>query len=518
MRSNTRSRGDLDKILADGIHMSWRQFQLLLVALMSVMLLSALDHTIVVTALPIITDDLGGEYALAWVVTAYMLASALAALWFGQLVDVFGVRPCLITGVLIFTVASALCGLAQDMTQLVILRAFQGIGAGAIMTLCKTVIALLVRPRERGRYQSYIMTVFAGASLAGPIVGGSIADHLSWRIIFLVNLPVGLLALYMIRRSLQHIPAHARGRDSTTSAILLSIAAFAFLFSVSQYGEAGIDLRIPTVTLVISLLLVAAFLAWERRTPRPIFRSPILRSRLFITANMAAVLHSLSMMGAVILLPLYFQRIRGHGAAETGMMMLPQVGGWLIATLLCGLLMSWTGRVKAWCVLGMSLTMVGLAGLSTLDSATAYGFTAVYLVVFGVGQGLASQSLIVAIQARAESHEMGKATGFTAFARQVGSLLGVALSGVCLNILIASGRDLTTAFSFTMAAAVPVSAIGILVAVMMPRLRLGHERDARTGATNDAADSTDVPPHTLGTEQSPHGYEAAQVNDVTSRT
>ena len=190
-----RPKRPFSEILADDVTMTKRQFRLMLIGLMSVTLLSALDHTIVVTALPLITADLGGDHALAWVVTSYMLASSLSALWFGQLADRIGTKASLLIAVIIFTLGSALCGAAQDMPQLVALRALQGIGAGGLMTLSQTVIASTVTERERGRYQGYVMSAFAGASIAGPLLGGTIADQISWRVIFLINVPVGVIAL-----------------------------------------------------------------------------------------------------------------------------------------------------------------------------------------------------------------------------------------------------------------------------------------------------------------------------------
>lgn len=475
-----QQRRPFSDVLADDVTMDRRQFRLMLVGLMSVMLLSALDHTIVITALPMITGDLGGEHALAWVVTSYMLASSLSALWFGQLADRIGTKASLIIAVVIFTLGSALCGIAQDMPQLVALRVVQGIGAGGLMTLSQTIIASTVRERERGRYQGYVMSAFAGASIAGPLLGGTIADQVSWRLIFLINVPVGVVALALLCVSLQHTTVRALERDSGLSTVLLSITAVAFLVGVSQIGEPSVPGWLPPATIALSLALMAAFIWTERRVRRPLFASPALRSRLFATANGANLLANLSMMGAVILLPVYLQDLRGLGAAQTGALMLPQVGGWLGATVVCGIMISRTGLVRPFCLFGTVVTGLGLVALSTLSAATSYSLMVVIFVGFGIGQGFALQGLLVACQARIEPGEMGKATGFASFNRSVGSVLGVALSGVGLNVLQEHGMGLERAFGLTMLAACPLALVAFALCCLMPALHLSGGHTAAT--------------------------------------
>ncbi len=446
------------------------RFRLVLAGLMSAMLLSALDHTVVVTALPIIVKDLGGAESLSAVVTAYMLASALAALWFGQIADTLGRRPTLLACVAVFVLASALCGLAQSMAYLIVLRAVQGIGAGGLMTLSQTVIADLVEPRERGRYQGYVLSVFGAASVAGPFVGGLLADHFSWRAIFLVNVPVGLVALWMLAKAL---PRGAFGllgrRASLASSIALSVPAVLLLAALSLVGE-GAEAWLTTTMMVASGVLAGVFVLVERRVRVPLFASRALRARLYVTSNIGGLTVHAAMMGAVVLLPLYLQGVRGMTAAETGIMMLPQMVSWLTSTLLCGVAISRWGRVKPFAVAGASLNAAGLSMMLLLRADTSLWLLGVALMVFGTGQGLALQSLAVATQADVPLKEMGQATGFASFTRSVGAVLGVALSGAVFGVALGAGEGLMVAFLWAVGISIPLAVVAAVASIVMPEV------------------------------------------------
>lgn len=455
-----------------------RRFRLVLAGLMSVMLLSALDHTIVVTALPLIVEDLGGAESLSAVVTAYMLASCLSALWFGQIADVVGRRPTLLASVLIFVVASALCGAAQTMTHLIVLRALQGIGAGGLLTMSQTVIADMVVPRERGRYQGYVLSVFGAASVAGPLVGGLLADQASWRAIFLVNVPVGAVAFVMLVVALPKGSFGVLGRrTSVTSSIALAVPAVLLLTALSMIGE-GADSRITTTMLGGAAVLVAVFVLVERRVKAPLFASHALRARLFVLSNVAGFAVHAAMMGAVVLMPLYLQQVRGFSAAETGLVMLPQVVTWLAATLTCGVAISRWGRVKPFALVGAALNATGLGLLALLQEGTSLWWLSCALAIFGLGQGLALQAFTVASQAEVPASEMGQATGLSSFTRSVGSVLGVAVSGAVLGVSLAAGHTLLHAFAWAIAVSVPVALIALLTALAMPEVRFAERMTA----------------------------------------
>lgn len=448
-----------------------RQFRLVLVGLMSIMLLAALDHTIVVTALPLIVNDLGSPGALTAVVTSYMLAGALSSLWFGQIADLWGRRTTLLVSVVIFVVASALCGLSQDMAQLIVLRGVQGIGAGGFLTLAQTVIADLVPPRERGRYQGYVLSVFGAASVAGPFVGGMLADLVSWRAIFLVNVPVGVLALWLLQVSLRKDSFGMIGRrTSVVSSGALGASAVFVLLAMTLLGE-GHNSQLCALLALIGATVFVGFVLIERRVRHPLFASSAIRSRLYVTSNAAGFMVHGAMMGAVVLLPLYLQGVLGLSAAETGLAMLPQVLAWLAATLSCGILISRWGRVRVFALVGAALNALGLLLLSRLGAGSDLWTIGCFLAVFGVGQGLALQALAVANQVHVAPQEMGQATGLSAFSRSVGAVLGVAASGVMVGVLLASGQTLESTLQWTLLAAVPVGVAGLLLATLMPEVR-----------------------------------------------
>jgi len=290
----------------------------------------------------------------------------------------------------------------------------------------------------------------------------------------------------MLCVSLQRTITRSLARDSGLSTMLLSLTAVAFLVGVSQIGEPSVPGWVSPMTIAMSLVLMAVFISAERRVRRPLFASPALRSRLFATSNGANLLVNLSMMGAVILLPVYLQDLRGLGAAQTGMLMLPQIGGWLSATIVCGVMISHSGRVRPYCLFGTLLTAVGLVMLSTLSADTPYVLMAVFFLGFGIGQGFALQGLLVASQSGIETSEMGKATGFVSFNKSVGSVLGVALSGVGLNVLQRQGLDLEDAFGLTMLAAAPLALLAFVLCFLMPSLHLD-----RGPITVDATESAD---------------------------
>ena len=445
------------------------RFRWIMGGLMSIMLLSALDHTIVVTALPLIVADLGSPDALSAVVTGYMLASALSALWFGQIADFLGRRTTLLACVLGFVIASAACGLAQTLPQLIVLRIAQGIAAGGLLTLSQTIIADLVPPRERARYQSYILSVFGGASVAGPFLGGLLADQLSWRAIFLINVPVGIVALGILYRSLSDQFGVLGRPTSLVSSITLGVAAVLIMLGISRVGE-GQSLAAAAGLAALGTTALAAFIAVERRVRHPLFAAKSIRSRLYITSSISGFAVHAAMMGAVVLMPLYLQGVLGMSAAETGLAMLPQIGSWLAATLLCGVLISRTGRVKPFACVGAALNAVGLLLLGQLGAGSGLVVIGASLAVFGLGQGLALQSLTVAGQAEVSIAEMGQATGLSSFSRSVGAVLGVALSGAVLSLLLGD-QTLERALQLTLSASVPVAVLGLLFAVVMPEVR-----------------------------------------------
>jgi MFS family permease len=400
-----------------------------------------------------------------------MVATALAAPWFGQIADAIGRKWPLYVSVAIFIAASAGCGLAQDLPQLIALRALQGVGGGGFMTLSQTVAADVVAPREQGRFQGYILTVWGAASVAGPLVGGALADPTSWRAIFLVNVPVGAVAFGVLRVGLRGGLFRPIGcRTSVVGSVLVGGSAVLGLLALTVVGEQRSTLGVALGGA--GLVALGLFVAVERRTRFPVFASSGLRARVYVLANVGGLAIHAAMSGAVVLMPLYMQGVRCLSAAQTGLALLPQLFSWLTATVVCGLLISRTGRVKVYACLGAALTSAGLLLLSRIGAGSGLVLVCGCLVVFGVGLGLVLQALAVAAQAEVPRHEMGQATGLASFVRSAGSVFGVALAGLVVALAMHGGGALDLALQLAMLTAAPLGVCSLCCTLAMPEPRL----------------------------------------------
>ncbi len=406
-----------------------------LAGLMLALMLASLDQNIVGVALPRIVSDLGGLSHLSWVVTSFLLTSTTTTPLYGKLSDMYGRKPLFIAAILIFLVGSCLCGLSGSMTQLVIFRGIQGLGAGGLITLAMTTIADLVAPRERGRYQGYFGAVFAFASIAGPLLGGFITDALSWRWIFYVNLPIGALALFFFIFGF-HRPRHVVSHRIDYAGAALLTAATVTLLLVLTWGGAQyawsstLIVGLAASVIIMILLLVHT----ERRSPEPVLSPHILRNRVFLIATSVMFLTFMGLFGASIFLPLFFQLVLGFAPARAGLMLAPMTGGVVVASFLGGRLVSRTGRYKIFPVVGLAAaTLAFLAVMWAAVAGASIGFIEVSLVVLGMGFGLVMPNLMVAIQNAVLPIEMGSATAASAFFRSLGGTFGVAISGAIMT-------------------------------------------------------------------------------------
>jgi len=402
---------------------------------MLALMLASLDQNIVGVALPRIVSELGGLSHLSWVVTSFLLTSTATTPLYGKLSDLYGRKPLFLIAILIFLVGSSLCGLAGSMTQLVVFRGIQGLGAGGLMTLAMTTVADLVPPRERGRYQGYFGAVFAFSSIAGPLLGGFITDALSWRWIFFVNLPVGALALSFFMFGF-HRPHHAVShRIDYTGATLLTAATVALLLVLTwggtQYAwSSPIIMGLAASVVVLFALVVHT----ERRAEEPVLYPHIFRNRVFLVATGVMFLTFMGLFGAAVFLPLFFQLVLGFAPARAGLMLAPMTGGVVVASFLGGRLVSRTGRYKIFPVVGLAAaTLAFLAVMRAASTGASIGFIEVSLVTLGMGFGLVMPNLMVAIQNAVLPVEMGSATATTAFFRSLGGTFGVAVSGAIMT-------------------------------------------------------------------------------------
>ena len=407
-----------------------RRVMLAFGGLLVAMFIGALDQTIMATALPTIAGELGGLGELSWVVTVYVLGAAASTPLWGKASDMYGRRSLISAATLMFIAFSALSGLAQSIGELIAFRAVQGIAAGGVMTLAAASVADLFSPRERGRYQGYIQLTFLLASLAGPLLGGLFVDHLSWRFAFFVNVPIGAVALGLLR---VYLPSPAERRpvrlDYLGSALLAGTVVCLLL--VLTWGGGRYAWGSPEIVGLLAgmLILLAAFVLRERRAPDPVLPLRLFRDRVLVVVSPALFITTLSLFAALVFLPIHLQLVTGASATGAGLLMLPLLAASAISTIASGLLMTRTGRYKAFPILGLAAMSLGLLLFSTLGASGSRLGAAAYMVIFGIGFGMVTQILVVAIQNAVEPREIGTATAAANLSRALGGSVGVAIYG-----------------------------------------------------------------------------------------
>ncbi|MGW6642938.1 DHA2 family efflux MFS transporter permease subunit [Streptomyces iakyrus] len=414
-------------------------------ALLLGMLLAALDQTIVSTALPTIVSDLGGLDHLSWVVTAYLLAATAATPLWGKLGDQYGRKRLFQTAIVIFLVGSALCGAAQDMAQLIAFRAVQGLGGGGLIVLSMAIVGDLVSPRERGRYQGLFGAVFGATSVLGPLLGGLFTQHLSWRWVFYVNLPVGVVALAVIAAVL-HIPRTARRHVIDYLGTFLIAAVATCLVLVASLGGttwAWGSWQIVGLA-VLGVVLAVAFVAAERRAAEPVLPLKLFRVRTFTLAAVISFVVGFAMFGAMTYLPTFLQVVQGISPTMSGVHMLPMVLGLLLASTASGQIVSRTGRWKVFPIAGTGITTLGLLLLHQLDENSSTAELSGFFFVFGLGLGLVMQVLVLIVQNAVPYEDLGVATSGATFFRSIGASFGVAVFGTVFAGRL--GEQLTDAF------------------------------------------------------------------------
>jgi EmrB/QacA subfamily drug resistance transporter len=421
-----------------------RELRVVLAGLMLALTLAALDQNIVATALPRIVSDLGGLAHLSWVVTAFLVASTTTTPLYGKFSDIYGRKPAFMVSITVFLAASMLCGLAQGMTELIVFRGLQGLGAGGLITLAQTTIGDLVSPRERGRYQGLFASVFAGCSVAGPLLGGFITDALSWRWIFYVNLPVGAVAVVLIAAGLGR---HGRGRAhhiDYAGALLLVAATCCALLVLSWGGSVYPWFSTPVLVIgAAAVMLYAALALVEGLAAEPVLPPHLFTNSVFVLGVLAISLSATALFAAVVFLPLFFQLVMGASPTKAGLMISPMMGGVICSSFLGGRLVSKTGRYKRFPVFGLAAATTAYLGMAWAAShGLRAGWIEGLLVVMGLGIGFVMPNLTTAIQNAVPRADLGAATSASAFLRSLGGALGVALSGAILTTRL---RDLSTA-------------------------------------------------------------------------
>ena len=403
-------------------------------ALMLAMLLGALDQTIVSTALPTIVGDLGGLTELTWVVTAYILASTITTPLYGKIGDIYGRKRIFQGSIAVFLVGSMLCGLSQNMAELIAFRGLQGIGAGGLMVGSQAIIGDIVSPRERGRYMGYFGGAFAVATVAGPLLGGFFVDHASWRWVFYVNVPVGALALAMTQVAL-HVPSTRRAhRIDVLGAGLLAAGVAAIVLMVTWGGTEYPWASWQTLALGAGGAgLLAAFAAAERVAAEPILPLWLFRNSVFTLVNVVGFIVGLAMFGSIIFLPQYLQIVKGDSATASGLQLVPMMLGMLITLTVSGQLISRTGRYRYWPIAGTAVMAVGMYLLSSMGPSTPGALTAIYMVVVGLGIGGVMQVLVLLAQNSVSQRDLGTATSTATFFRSMGGSIGLPIFGAIFS-------------------------------------------------------------------------------------
>jgi EmrB/QacA subfamily drug resistance transporter len=406
-------------------------------ALLLVMLLAALDQTIVSTALPTIVGDLGGLENLSWVVTAYLLSSTIVVPLYGKFGDLFGRKIVLQASIALFLLGSVLCGLAQNMTQLILLRALQGLGGGGLLVITMAAIADIIPPAERGRYQGMFGGVYGLATVIGPLAGGFIVEHLSWRWIFYINVPLGVVALAVIGAAFRPHVAHVKHKIDYWGAAFLASALTCIILFTSQGGTI-LPWSSPQLwfTLVLGLVSIAGFVYEERLAAEPIMPLELFRQRTFLLSSLIGFIVGVSLFGAVTFLPLYLQVVKNSTPSQAGMQLLPLMGGVLVTSIASGRIISHIGKYRAFPIIGTFLVCAGMLLLATLDISTPVERMYVYMGLVGGGLGMVMQVLILAVQNTVAFKHIGVATSGATLFRSIGGSVGVAAFGaVFTNVL-----------------------------------------------------------------------------------
>ena len=397
-------------------------------------LLAALDQTIVATALPQIVTDLGGFQQLSWVVTGYLLASTVTVPLYGKLSDLYGRRRLFVVAISLFLAGSLLCAVAQSMGQLIAFRVLQGLGAGGLLPLSQATIADLFSPRERGRYQGFIGAMWATAAIAGPLLGGTLTDSASWRWIFIINLPLGILALVVVVRTLR---APAGRREHTidwAGASVLSVSVSALLLASVWGGTTTYSWgSAPVLGCVLGGLAgVVLFIVIERRAAEPLLPLALFRMRTFVVSSTASVVVGAILFATTIYIPVYVQGVLGDSATGSGVVLIPLSLGWVVAAFGSGQAISRTGRYRVFPLVGSVLVLSGVLALTTLDATSSRAAASAALVVIGVGMGVTWQVYVIATQNAVAVGDLGVATATIQFFRSMGGSLSVAALGALL--------------------------------------------------------------------------------------
>jgi EmrB/QacA subfamily drug resistance transporter len=411
-----------------------RQIQIVFIGLMGGMLLASLDQMVVATALPTIVGELGGLQHLSWVITAYLLTSTSSMPLYGKLSDLYGRKLLFQVAIAIFLVGSIFSGLAQNMIQLILSRGVQGLGAGGIMIMAQAVIGDIVAPRERGRYQGYLGTVFGVSAVAGPLLGGFFTDNLSWRWVFYINIPIGVAAL-IVTSTVLRLRFQKLSHQIDYLGAALMVSGVSALLLLTSWGGVEYAWGSPTIIGlgVAGVILLSVFLFQERQAAEPLLPLRLFREWIFSVGSVIMFIVGMAMFGAVAYLPVYFQVVRGTSATVSGLQLFPLMIGVVSMSIASGQIISKIGRYRMFPIIGTAIMVVGIYLLSRLGVGTSAWVAAGYMLLLGIGLGMVMQVPVLAVQNAVAHRDLGAATAGVNLFRSLGSAFGIAIFGSILN-------------------------------------------------------------------------------------
>ncbi len=430
-----------------------RRLYVIIGALLLGMLLAALDQTIVATALPTIVGDLGGASHLSWIVTAYLLASTATMPLWGKLGDLYGRKTFFQAAIVIFLVGSMLSGISTSILELIVFRAIQGLGGGGLIIGAQTIIGDVVSPRDRGRYMGIFGGVFGVTSVIGPLIGGLFVDNLSWRWVFYVNLPIGVVALLVTAAVLPGRLSRVHHVIDYLGTTLIALAAVSLVLLTSLGGT-----TYPWNSAAIyilgacGILLIIGFVFAERRASEPVIPLALFRNRAFAATSAVGFVVGLAMFGAITFLPLFLQNVQGVNPTVSGVRLLPLMAGLLLTSIGSGQIIARTGQYRIFPIVGTAIMAVGLFLLSRLGPGTSTALTSLYMFVFGIGLGSVMQVLVIIVQSAVDYRNLGVATSGATFFRQIGGSFGTAIFGAIFANLL-SGNLATQLHGVTLPSA-----------------------------------------------------------------
>ena len=439
-------------------------------ALYGVMLsvfLAAMESTVVATAMPTVVASLGGLHIYSWVFSGFLLTSTVTMPLWGRLSDLIGRRPIYLTGLAIFLVGSALSGLAQNMGELIAFRMLQGLGAGSLLTLGMTIVGELFGLEQRAKMQGYVSGVWGVASLLGPLLGGLLTDHVSWRWVFYINLPFGAIAMLLLHGALPEGQRRRHALDYPGLA-LFSIGVSTLLIGIMEAGRVGrwtgSDVLLPLGVAVVTL---AAFVVVERRASEPIVPLRLFRHRMVVAASLNGLLSGMAMFGAISFVPLFLQHVSGMSATAAGFVLTPFVLGWVAMSIVSARLALRLGY-RVLVVSGMACLSVAFLLLSRWAPGLTQTVAMRDALLGGIGMGLTFVPMLIAVQSAVPRADLGAATSMTQFFRTIGGAVGLSVMGAVMIRRLAAGAPMAEALHAVFTVGLLISVAAFVSAFLVP--------------------------------------------------